>query len=231
MAKPKSIFLVRHGQSIGNVDKEIYKTIPDYAVKLTERGHEQAREAGYKLNDLIYVDNVKFYVSPYFRTRQTFIEILNVLKKESYSGLKYSVYEDVRLIEQVWSGALVTKNMAEIEKERDAFGSFYYQFEQGESCAMVYNRVSGFLDTLYRDFEKEDFPENVIIVLHGMSMRVLLMRWLHYTVEQFEVLANPKNCEIVQLDLETSGERKGKYRLVSDLRTYSTPTHPYQMPI
>ena len=33
--KPQNIFIIRHGQSQGNVDKNIYKTQPDYTLKLT----------------------------------------------------------------------------------------------------------------------------------------------------------------------------------------------------
>lgn len=60
-----------------------------------------------------------------------------------------------------------------------------------------------------------------------MSMRVFLMRWFHWTVEEFEALRNPKNCDIIQLQLAESG----KYELVTSLKKYERSTHSYQFPI
>lgn len=51
--KPSKIFLIRHGQSVGNVDKEIYKKVPDYALELTDLGKQQAIDAGRELKEII----------------------------------------------------------------------------------------------------------------------------------------------------------------------------------
>lgn len=40
--RPKRIILMRHAESEGNVDKEIYTSIPDHALKITDRGRKQA---------------------------------------------------------------------------------------------------------------------------------------------------------------------------------------------
>jgi broad specificity phosphatase PhoE len=56
--KPQNIFLVRHGQSTGNVDKEIYKNTPDYALPLTPLGEKQADEVGKKIAGIIPGDAV-----------------------------------------------------------------------------------------------------------------------------------------------------------------------------
>lgn len=44
--RPKRIILIRHGESEGNVDKNIYEQKPDYALELTHRGIHQAKEVG-----------------------------------------------------------------------------------------------------------------------------------------------------------------------------------------
>lgn len=36
--KPNKLFLVRHGESEGNVNKSIYAEKPDYTLELTEAG-------------------------------------------------------------------------------------------------------------------------------------------------------------------------------------------------
>jgi len=221
--KPKNIFLIRHGQSIGNVDKSIYCAVPDYAVKLTDKGKEQAREVGEFLKS--GYNNFQFYVSSYHRTRQTFQEIKNVFEN---NNINFSFYEDIRLREQEWSGNLRPEDIDfdKIQEERDKYGSFYYRFNGGEACSSVYDRVSDFMNTLHRDFKKENFPENVGIVTHGMTMRVFIMRWFHFSVEEFELLKNPKNCGIFHLFLENN-----KYKIKGYLEKHDKPLHPYQLPI
>jgi broad specificity phosphatase PhoE len=237
MAKPKRIILVRHGESEGNLDKTIYTKKPDFALDLTENGLQQAKGLGGKLNGLLYdrtknrLESVWFYRSPFYRARQTH-EMLRAFLPNSRT------YEDPRLREQEhtpkilshWNlfsrdtwvrwlskiGINIDSERAKTSRERDEYGHFYYRFNGGESCADVYDRLSDFLGTLYRDFEKPEFGENCIIVCHGMTMRVFLMRLLHMTVEEFEFLRNPKNCGYYILELQENG----KYELSEEPEKY-----------
>lgn len=221
--KPRKIILVRHGQSEGNVNKNIYKEKPDYSVHLTELGRRQAHDVGKNLKELIgNVDRVKFYTSPFWRARETTAEI----KKWFDPSQCEPVYEDARLREQEWGHKSGRAFQMEYEREREEYGHFYWRFPNGESCADVYDRVSDFLNTLFRDFNKINFPENAIIVNHGMTMRLFLMRWFHYTVEQFEKIRNPRNCEYFILEQN----EKGKYDLITPVRHYEKYTHPFQFP-
>ena len=77
----------------------------------------------------------------------------------------------------------------------------------------MYDRVSIFLETLHRDFRKSDYPENVLIVTHGVTLRLFLMRWFHWSVEEFELLRNPLNCQIVIMQKDSND----KYNLISEL--------------
>ena len=216
--KPECIVLVRHGQSIGNADKNTYKEIPDYAITLTEKGHLQAREVGQEINELVGKGPVQFYVSPFWRTLQTFIGIAEWMPKDF---VKF--YADSRLREQEWGGQHMTGIDWVAEKHREAYGHFYYRFHAGESCADVFDRMSDFMGTLFRDFEKEDFPRNVVIVTHGMAMRLFIMRFFHASVEEFESWANPKNCEYLLLE---RGEGE-KYNLATPMRLHDV-RHDYQ---
>lgn len=47
---------------------------------------------------------------------------------------------------------------------------------------------------------------NLIIVTHGLTSRVFLMKWFKWTVEQFENLYNPRNCEYRVMELGVGGE-------------------------
>jgi len=218
--KPERIFIVRHGQSQGNVDREIYETIPDYALQLTELGREQATNAGQKIHDIIGNESVQFYVSPFWRTRQTYLGI-----KKNLHPSSEVYYEDPRLREQEWDQKLGTRERFKDneERERDSYGHFYYRFDGGESCADVYDRISDFLGTLHRDFTKKEFPKNGVLVNHGMTMRLLLMRWFHYSVEEFETWGNPHNGDYYLLELGDNG----KYNLITPPRKHVV-RHDYQ---
>lgn len=204
--KPKRIFLIRHAQSHGNVTREVHATVPDWKITLTEKGHEQARFLGRGLADEIGDTSLAVYLSPYARTRETWAGIRTELVTEPAF-----IKEDPRLREQAWGNlrAFEPRTWQDIEAERDHYGPFFYKFLHGECGGEVYDRCTGFLETLYRDFEKSDMPENVLIVTHGFTLRVLLMRWLHWSVETFHELSNPRNCERFELRLDPVTDRYG----------------------
>jgi broad specificity phosphatase PhoE len=206
--KPKRIILVRHGESVANVDAARRETIPDYKMDLTDIGTKQAKAAGQEIAKLIGNESVTAYISPYYRTRQTFAGISSAI-----DGNVLSVVEDPRIREQDWGHLKHPDEAEETDRARDDFGVFYYRIEDGESVADVFDRVSTFLETMHRDFEKSNFADNCLVVTHGMTLRVFLMRWLHWTVEEFEVIANPKNCQVVVLAMTD----EGKYVLESAL--------------
>jgi len=206
--KPEKIILVRHGESEGNADNSLYQTTQDFALKLSPGGIEQARQAGKQIRQIVGNDSVFVYLSPYYRTRETYQHISEAIKENISRAM-----EDPRLREQDWGHLRHPDENKGISEERDNFSTFYYRIPDGESGADVYDRVSSFLDTLHRDFEKIDFPENVLIVTHGLTMRLFLMRWFHWTVEEYESLRNPKNCQIVIMEKQFDNH----YQLISPL--------------
>ena len=86
---PRRIILMRHGESVGNIDETAYSTIPDWKIPLTKLGKEQATQAGKEIkqlcgeNSLLYV-----YVSPYKRTMETWAQIKQVIENsaETHDG-------------------------------------------------------------------------------------------------------------------------------------------------
>ena len=219
--KPKRIFLVRHGESEGNADRSVYARKPDYALELTQTGITQALQAGIALKNQLIGQSVFFYISPLWRTRMTFEQIAKAFPPEQLLWR-----EEPRIREQEWGHLRTPEEAQQVEKDRDAFGTFYFRIPNGESGADVYDRVSDFFGSIHRDFERADFPENVIIVTHGMTIRLFLMRWFHWTVEAFEKLRNPKNAQIVLLE-KTPDE---KYELKTPLDEHEV-FHHYQRPI
>jgi broad specificity phosphatase PhoE len=101
----KRIMLIRHGESLGNIDERAYATTADWRIPLTNLGREQARLAGRKVASYLNQEvndeegssvtkgKVYFYVSPYLRTRQTLREILREVDEDSIIGIR----EDPRM--------------------------------------------------------------------------------------------------------------------------------------
>ena len=220
--KPKRIILIRHGESEGNVNKKLYGQIPDYALELTPKGEKQAFRAGQELREIVKNESLFFYVSPSWRTRGTFEQIIKGL-----DSVNFDYIEEPRIREQEWGHLRNLEECFKVELQRDSYGTFYYRIPDGESGADVFDRISGFLGTMYLNFEKEDYPENTVIITHGMSIRLFLMHWFHWTVEEFEVLAIPKNCEIVTLEKNEND----KYVLLKELRKHESIYHTFQRPI
>lgn len=217
MAKPQNIILIRHGQSVVNVDKTIFAHTRDHEVPLTEKGRAQALQAGhYVLEEMAFGDGrLQVYLSPYRRTRETFAYFLRGMNLP----LDVTVREDLRLREQDF-GRHYTPQDANIERSRrDDYGKLLYRMfrGEGESGTDTADRVTTFLDTLHRDFEKESFPNNCLIVSHGITLRIFLMRWFRLTMEQYEKLRNPKNCDVIVLTLND----EGKYELNLEVSTYA----------
>ncbi|MEW2316323.1 histidine phosphatase family protein [Streptomyces bauhiniae] len=212
MARPRRIVLVRHGESVGNVDDSVYEREPDHALALTARGREQAEETGKHLREIFGDERVSVYVSPYRRTHET----LDTFRLDPDL---IRVREEPRLREQDW-GNWQERDDVKLQKAyRDAYGHFFFRFPQGESGADVYDRVGGFLESLFRSFEEPDHPPNVLLVTHGLAMRLFCMRWFHWTVAEFESLSNPGNAEVRMLVL---GE-DGKYALDKPFERWRDP--------
>lgn len=229
--KPRVIYLVRHGESEGNVNEDIYETVPDYRLKLTEKGRKQARIAGQKIAKEICqrkviehisgfpypISNdeckeVQLYISPWIRARQTSEEIIKELKKSNIHIRK--IYEDPRLREQEWGNYAEFRD--KIRRERKMFGTFFYRMMHGESGADVYDRCTTMIGTMFRDFEQVLFPPTIILISHGLTIKAFLTRWFHWSFEQFDRYKNPKNCEIFRMELDGSID---KYILKTPMKT------------
>jgi broad specificity phosphatase PhoE len=186
------IKLVRHGESEANTGRVLAHEVGDHAVPLSARGWEQARDVGRRLGRE-FVDGALVYSSPYLRTRQTLTgiyEACGLVLPEQRRGL----YEDPRLRE-VEHGYEPSEAQ---EVLRKTHGWFYYRYRGGESPADCYDRTSSFLESMMRQIERKT-ADRVLIVTHGLTIRCFVMRYLHLSVEEFDVLANPANCDVITL--------------------------------
>lgn len=206
--KPKRIILIRHGESEANVDRYLFGRVPDYTIELTENGRRQAEEAGKRLKELVGNESVYFYVSPFWRARSTFEGLVSAFPRN-----QFDYNEEPRLREQEWGYLRSNEEFDEICRERREYGTFYYRIPGGEAGSDVYDRVNDLLGSLYRDFAEKDFPKNCVLVTHGLTIRLFIMRFFHMTVEEFEMMMAPKNCDLVILEQQ----KNGHYHLATEM--------------
>jgi broad specificity phosphatase PhoE len=139
------------------------------------------------------------YVSPYRRTRETLSGVLEGSGLAPDELRQMRVFEDPRLRE-------VEHGYEPVEPQealRKTHGWFYYRFKGGESPADCYDRTSSFLESLMRQVERKQ-AEHALVVTHGLTIRCFAMRFLHLTVEQFDSLANPANCDVITIGDRTA---------------------------
>jgi broad specificity phosphatase PhoE len=194
------IKLVRHGQSKANTHEVDPLAIGDFRVPLSDLGIQQTRAAGARLR-ADFLKSARIYTSPYLRARQTLRGLLEGAGLPTDPENMPVVYEDPRLRE-VDHGYCDIRSQQEL---RERHGWFYYRYSGGESPADCYDRTSGFLEGMMRQVQKKHV-ENILIVTHGLALRCFVMRFLHLSVEQFETIRNPDNCDIVTIAHRTTLE-------------------------
>lgn len=208
----KQIYFVRHGESMANVDLNEYKNKPDHAIELTPKGIEQAENTGrffaqhfQKMkDDLGYMPHVRLWQSPYLRTRQTADGILSQCNEFIESRR-----EDTMLVEQqfgLFDGLTEEEQqqMYPIEYQHYCHnlthnGKYWASFPQGESPFDVDKRTRLMQGTFARDAEKHGI-EHIIVVSHGITTRVMTMRYLHESYEYYNNERNPANGSVRLLE-------------------------------
>lgn len=200
------IILVRHGQSQGNVDEIKYKDPGDPLVELTDKGWQQAYDAGkflrwyYAQNPAASDQAPAIWSSTYMRTRQTTQAVLKGLGWEDRP-----VREDLRLVEQSYGAAAWTPAhdhaTAQHGLSQEVFRTnrFLTPLPHGESLMNQFMRVDSFLGTLHRR-EEQSAESDVLIISHGATMKNFLMRWFHLPDYQWKQLETPHNCDVIALD-------------------------------
>jgi len=189
-----TITLVRHGHSAWQAGLVEARTFGDHRIPLSPKGVGEARDVGKTLG-ASFLRSALIYVSPYQRTRETF---QGILLGAGVEESRLRCFEDPRLreVEHGYQG------VEEQKGHRETHGWFFYRYDGGESPADCYDRVSGFIDSLWRQLERkkrEKTFKNVLIVTHGLTIRCFVMRFLHLKVEDFDRMQNPKNCAVITI--------------------------------
>lgn len=213
MDSPSALWLVRHGESAGNVARELAQarqadrieiaTAREMDVPLSALGERQAAALGRYLAGLPPAEKPgAVLTSPYQRARRT-AEIA-----AGEAGLAGALIVDERLREREL-GAFDRLTRRGIEKlfpseaaQRKVVGKFYYRPPGGESWCDVILRLRSLLETLAR----EQRGRRLLVVCH--SAVVLCFRTLLEQLSEEQILAIDSATEIANCAI-TAYERNG----------------------
>lgn len=217
----ENIYLIRHGESLGNVDHAVHKTMADHAIPLSDKGLAQAKAAGEALRDAMLTDDsqhVRIWTSPYKRTRQTADQVEGALRQR-FSKLDRR--EHINLCEQqfgLFDGVPDAELPQRFPDEHAHYalaerheGRFWARMPLGESRFDVAVRVHQAFGTFHRDAERHGVKD-IVVVCHGVTLRAFVMQWLHLPYEWFDQQPNPGNCDIYHIPHGSRGHGEYVYR-------------------
>ena len=201
---PERLWLVRHGQSQGNVARdvadaaghhEIAIDIRDVDVPLSELGLRQAEAAGRWFAALPREERPEVVLSsPYIRARQTAEAIC---KAGALAGGPARTIVDERLREREFGifDRLTTlgirERFPEEAEHRARLGKFYHRPPGGESWADVILRLRSALNTINLHYS----DRRVIVVCHQVV--VLCMRYILEELDEAQILAIDREADVL----------------------------------
>lgn len=206
---PDRLWLVRHGQSQGNVARDaaheagldvIDMALRDVDVPLSDLGHQQAAATGRWFAALPEDQKPEIMLSsPYTRAKQTAEAICAAggLAGGGPNGNKRPTILDERLRERefgVFDGLTATGIRSRYPDEathRAKMGKFYHRAPGGESWADVILRLRSALNTINLHYA----DKRVLVVCHQVV--VLCMRYILEELTEAQILAIDKQAEIL----------------------------------
>jgi broad specificity phosphatase PhoE len=232
---PSTLYIVRHGESAGNLARDaanaardlvIQSTTRDVDVPLSPLGVRQSSALGDWFGALPLEQRPTVVISsPYLRARQT-AEIINSLGRFPYASDSTRLIQDERFREKEF-GILdgltrygILDRFPEQSALRNSLGKFYHRPPGGESWCDVILRLRSAFEMLCRLYH----GERVLIVAH--SVVVLCMRYIVEELTEKEILdidrANEvANCSVTRFDLDMESGPTG--RLVLDSFNFVAP--------
>ena len=218
---PTRLFIVRHGQSAGNVARDAAETgglqlidleSRDADTPLSALGERQARALAHWFGELDHRPRV-FLTSPFIRSRQTMREIAAALGRAMTR-----VHADERLREKEF-GILdrytkhgIAAKFPELAEQRARVGKFYFRPPGGESWCDVILRLRSVVEDLRRDY----VGESVVIVSHQVVVncfRYLLEQLDERTLLAIDRAADVPNCGVTEYGF-TEGEHGKRFGLI-----------------
>ena len=201
---PDRLWLVRHGQSQGNVARDAARdaglsvidlALRDVDVPLSELGHQQADALGRWFAALTEDERPEVIISsPYVRAKQTAQAICDA---GGLAGGAKPTILDERLRERefgVFDGLTtvgIREKFPEEAAHRTKMGKFYHRPPGGESWADVILRLRSVLNTINLHYA----DRRVLVVCHQVV--VLCMRYILEEMTEGQILAVDKQAEVL----------------------------------
>jgi broad specificity phosphatase PhoE len=236
---PQEIWLVRHGQSAGNVAREAAEAAAGHHIDIAERDvdvplsglgmrQSEALAGWFGAMPEAGRPNVVLH-SPYLRAAET----ARILMQQINRSALVSVQVDERLREKEFGilDRLTTHGIAhkypELYEQRKHVGKFYFRPPGGESWADVILRLRSVLDTITREYS----GERVLIVGHQVTVNCF--RYLFERLDEAAILAYDRagdvpNCSVTSYGFDPTIGKRGKLALrlvnfVAPLEDTGTP--------
>ena len=222
---PSRLWIVRHGESAGNVARDaahaagaerIELSHRDVDIPLSQLGEEQARALGRWFGSAVPDDRPDaLLVSPYIRARQT----LDLFRAQGGATGDDPVGIDERLREKEFGilDGLTTSGVASVYPDQAEFrrvlGKFYHRPPGGESWCDVIFRLRSLMDTIALHYA----GRRVMIVAHQVV--VLCLRYVIENLTEEEILAidhqgDVANCSVTEYRFDPEGPQDGALQLV-----------------
>ena len=236
---PQEIWLVRHGQSAGNVARDAAEAAAGLLIDIAERdvdvplsplGVEQSRALGGWFASLPEAERPNIVLhSPYVRAAETARHIVEQI------GLpRVTVQVDERVREKEF-GILdrlttlgINHKYPDLYEQRQHVGKFYFRPPGGESWCDVILRLRSVLDTITREY----CGERVLIVGHQVTVncfRYLLERLDEATILAYDRAGDVPNCSVTSYAFDSAEGRHGK--LVLKLTNFVAPLEAAGTPV
>jgi 2,3-bisphosphoglycerate-dependent phosphoglycerate mutase len=201
---PERLWLVRHGQSQGNVARDaaheaglsvIDLEFRDVDVPLSDLGRQQAEATGRWFAALTDSERPEVIISsPYVRARQTAEAICDA--GALIGGPAKSIIDE-RLREREFgvfdrlTSRGIKEKFPEESEHRRRLGKFYHRAPGGESWADVILRLRSVLNTINLHYA----DRRVLVVCHQVV--VLCMRYILEELDEAQILAIDKQADIL----------------------------------
>lgn len=222
---PELLYLVRHGESAGNVardaalkagDPVIDIVVRDVDVPLSGLGQSQAIALGRWFGELPPGERPNIVLtSPYLRARHT---AGLIVKTAGMAADSYSLVVDERFREKEFgildglTAVGIREQYPDQAQFRRELGKFYHRPPGGESWCDVILRLRSATEMISREY----CGQRVLIVCHAVV--VLCMRYILEHMTEPEVLAVDKkadlaNCSVTLYEHDASLGPRGNLRL------------------
>ena len=201
---PSRLLIVRHGESAGNVARDIAEAnghamidiaLRDMDVPLSALGEQQAHAVGEWIGARDNDERPTVVVcSPYVRACSTAEIALHAGGLRPHHDVEFVVDERLRerefgVLDRLTRAGIVERH-PEQANFRSHLGKFYHRPPGGESWADVVLRVRSLIDSVSREFH----DERVLVVTHQVV--VLMFRYVLEHLTEYEILAIDREAEV-----------------------------------